>query len=215
MIALKKKTVTASMDVDPQCTFTEICPEELPVKGGAEIADELNQQAKKAIIRVVSRDAHNPNAVWVADNNKHKQFDPIGGNNPNVDIYWRSHAMVGTRGFELIPGLSISEYDYQVLKGIEVDKHPYGACYHDFAEKESTGVIEYLKHNKVNRVIVGGLATDYCVKHTVLQLLRAGFQVIVNLGACRGISPETVEQAKLEMKEAGAVFVNNASDIKE
>ena len=207
------KAQTASFDVDPQCTFTPLCPDELPVEGGDEIAPELNAQALKAAFRVVSRDAHNPNAVWVATD-KAPQFSPVEGE-PNVDIHWRSHAMVGTKGFELIPGLSASDYAFQVLKGIEVNKHPYGACYHDFAEKESTGVIEFLRQKQITRVLVGGLATDYCVKTTVLQLRRAGFEVVVNLGACRGIAKDTVEKAIQEMTQAGATCVDNSSEIKE
>ena len=56
------------------------------------------------------------------------------------------------------------------------------------AEKRSTGVIEFLRHNGVERVLVGGLALDYCVKTTALQLRRAGFEVIVYLLACRAMN---------------------------
>jgi nicotinamidase/pyrazinamidase len=55
----------------------------------------------------------------------------------------------------------------------------------------------------ITTLIVGGLATDYCVKTTVLQLLRAGFRVIVNLAACRGISPDTTREALAAMRRAG------------
>jgi nicotinamidase/pyrazinamidase len=213
MTTLNLKLKTASFDVDPQCTFTPLCPDELPVPGGDEIASELNAQAEKASVRVVSRDAHNPNAVWVATDDA-PQFTPVP-NEPNVDIRWKSHAMVGTQGFELIPGLDIRQYDFQVLKGIEVNKHPYGACYHDFAENESTGVIEFLRQRGIERVLVGGLATDYCVKTTVLQLRRAGFKVVLNLAACRGIAPDTIEKAVQEMVASGATLVQTANDIQE
>ena len=63
-------------------------------------------------------------------------------------------------------------------------------------------------------VIVGGLATDYCVKTTVLQLIKGGnWQVLVNAAACRGIAPETVESAWNEMMDAGAVVLENADSI--
>ena len=93
--------------------------------------------------------------------------------------------------------------------------HPYGACYHDIAEKLSTGLIEWLHYRKADTLIVGGLATDYCVKATVLQLCRAEpqWRVIVNRAACRGIAPETIEQAWQEMAQAGAVLLDNAADI--
>lgn len=209
-IAVVKQN-TASFDVDSQYTFTPECPNELPVPEGAAIVAELNAQAKKAQYRVGSKDAHNPQAVWVADD-AHPQFSEVEGD--NVDIRWVRHAEVGSKGFELIEGLpKVTDYDFFVWKGIELDMHPYGACYHDFAEKLSTGVIDFLKNKQVNTVIVGGLATDYCVKTTVLQLLRADFWVIVNLAACRGIADDTVEQAKGEMAKAGAEFIDSATEI--
>lgn len=211
-VNVKDRCIVASFDVDAQNTFTPICPNELPVPEGDMIADELNKQARRASIRIGSKDAHSPKAVWIATEEK-PQFSVIE-NEPNMDIRWVEHAVPGTKGFELIAGLpKVTEYDYFIWKGVEPDMHPYGNCYHDFAEKLSTGVIEYLNINGITIVIVGGLATDYCVKTTVLQLLNAGFTVIVNLGACRGIAPETTEQAIDEMRQAGADFVDSAQDI--
>ncbi len=91
--------------------------------------------------------------------------------------------------------------------------HPYGACYHDLADRISTGVIEYLQQNGVNTVICGGLATDYCVKLTVLQLLQAGFKVIVNLEACRGIADDSIAQALKEMRAKGAAIIQSATEL--
>lgn len=210
-LIIDPKRYVASFDVDSQNTFTPICGDELPVPGGDEIVAELNTQAKLAALRVGSKDAHSPHAIWVADE-QHPQLSPIEGD--NVDVYWRVHAVPGTKGFELIQGLpKIPEYDFFVWKGIELDMHPYGACFHDFAEKMSTGVIEFLKDREITTIIVGGLATDYCVATTVLQLLRAHFKVVVNLSACRGIAEETIAQARQEMQNAGAVFAVNAAAI--
>ena len=76
-------------------------------------------------------------------------------------------------------------------------------------------MIEWLRCKNANTVIVGGLATDYCVKTTVLQLLKGGaWKVIVNRAACRGIAPETVESAWQEMHSAGAIILENAEEIK-
>lgn len=211
MIELDKAT-TASFDVDAQYTFTPECPDELPVEGGTEIVAGLNQQATLAAIRVGSKDAHSPKSIWVASKEQ-PMFSPVEGD--NVDIAWNQHAVPGTKGFELIEGLpKPAEYDFFVWKGIELDMHPYGACYHDLAEKMSTGVIEYLKVKGVKIIIVGGLATDYCVKTTAMQLSKAGFEVIVNLAACRGISIETVNSAIEEMRQNGIQVVNNLDSLK-
>ncbi len=206
-----EKSRTASFDIDAQNTFTPVCPEELPVAGGDEIAGELNAQAAFASVRVASRDAHSLGALWLVTE-EHPAMEPIAGH-PDLDIRWPAHAIVGTRGFDFIAGLDPKAYDFQVFKGIEPDRHPYGACYHDLADTLSTGVIEFLRDRGVTTVICGGLATDYCVRTTVLQLKRAGFEVILNLAACRGIAPDTVERAIEEMRGAGVLIVENARDL--
>ena len=206
------KKYIASFDIDAQNTFTPVCPEELPVSGGDEIAGELNAQAKFASLRVGSRDAHTLSALWLSDE-KHAPLSVIEGNYPDLDIRWPAHAIIGTKGFDFIAGLDSAAYDFQVFKGIEIDKHPYGACYHDLANTLSTGVIEFLKLHGITTVICGGLATDYCVKNTVLQLKAAGFDVILNKAACRGIAPETVATALEEMTRAGVKFIESASEL--
>jgi nicotinamidase/pyrazinamidase len=211
-IMLPEKKYVASFDVHAQNTFTPLCPQELPVAEGDEIVDELNAQAKMAGARIGSKEAHSPRAVWVANENQ-PVLAPIKGQ--HVDVAWPVHSVPGTFGFELIAGLPHpTDYNYFVWEGIELDMHPYGACYHDLGERLSTGVIEFLRSRQITTVIVGGLALDYCVKTTVLQLLRAGFQVIVNLAACRGLAQATSEIALSEMKNQGAQFVENASALK-
>lgn len=207
------KNQIAAFDIDAQQTFTPLCPDELPVAGGDGIAAELNAQAQFASLRVASRDAHSPKAVWIA-NDEHAPLTPVTGY-ADSDLYWPSHAIVGTKGFEFILGLDPKAYAFQVYKGIEPDKHPYGACYHDLKDTLSTGVIEFLQSRGIKAVICGGLATDYCVKNTVLQLVRAGFTVILNLAACRGIAPDTVAAALDEMRGAGVITVNNSAELKE
>lgn len=203
----------ASIDVDCQKTFSPLCPNELPVPEGDKIVDELNKQAKLADIRVMTKDAHSSKAVWAVEEAS-KQFQPVG--KPNSDITWLRHAEVGSDGFELLPGLpKADEYDFLVYKGVERDMHPYGACFHDLDEKISTGLIEFLKASKVDVVLVGGLATDYCVKNTVLQLLKNGdWKVVLNEGAARGIAPDTVASALEDMKKAGCHIVKNADEAK-
>jgi len=194
---------TASFDVDVQKGFTPLCPGELPVTGGETLAEQLNRQAELARLRVGSKDAHPANALWKASEEK-PPFSAVEGR--NVDIRWNLHCVPGTPGHQLIDGLPHpADYDFFVQKGIEPDMHPYGACYHDLVERQSTGVIEFLKCSGIETVLLGGLATDYCVKTTALQLRRAGFQVVLNLAACRGIAPDSVRDALEQMAAAGVV----------
>lgn len=209
---LPDKQYVASFDVDAQRTFTPLCPDELPVVEGDTLGPELNRQAEFAAWRLGSKDAHSPDAVWVTD-----QPDMIGQpgvEGDNVEEHWPVHAVPGTEGFELVPGLPRpADYDFFVWKGVELDMHPYGACYHDIAEKMSTGVIEWLKAREVSHVLLGGLATDYCVRATALQLQDAGFRVILNRAATRGIAEETTEQGLAAMEKAGVKFIDSCDAL--
>lgn len=201
-----------AIDVDAQKTFTPLCPDELPVAEGDTIVNELNQQASLAHYRVMSKDAHCSSALWLCESHA-QMMQPTGL--PEADLTWVSHAITGSYGFELLDGLPpVTEYDFCVWKGIEPSLHPYGACYHDISENISTGLIEWLTCKKADILIIGGLATDYCVKKTVLQLLKSSqWQVWVNRAACRGISPQTCKQAWIEMQSAGATLFENTQEI--
>ncbi|MFT6926743.1 MAG: nicotinamidase/pyrazinamidase [Psychromonas sp.] len=207
------KSYTASFDVDPQRGFSPLCPKELPISEGDQISDQLNAQAQFAAYRLVSKDCHPAEAPWIA-NSTDEVMTPVAGDYPNLDVKWPAHCVIGTEGNLLIPGLpNEADYDLLIKKGMDPVKHPYGACYHDLGESESTGVIEWLYERQIKVVIVGGLATDYCVKMTVLQLCRAGFRVIVNLGACRAVASETTETACAEMSAAGAELIKDSSKL--
>lgn len=207
------KIKTASFDVDAQKSFTPLCPDELPVSGGDQIGEALNFMATLARLRLGSKDAHAVNAPWIVETHE-GMLQPTGLK--HADLTWVSHCIPGTEGFKLLDVLPQPlEYDYFVWKGVEPDLHPYGAVWHDLDEKLSTGVIEYLKANGIERVIVGGLALDFCVKTTALQLARAGFVVVLYVPACRGISEEGSLAALAEMAQAGVLIANTAQELTE
>jgi len=193
------KEYIASFDVDAQRGFTVHCPDELPVEGGHLIVSELNANADIAGYRIGSKDAHPPNPVWEA----HTPEDIM----TPVD---------GVKNVDMLPGLPHpQDYDYFVWKGIERDMHPYGACFHDLSNKISTGVIEWLEYENITTVLVGGLATDYCVKNTVIQLkLFTNCHIFLNKGACAGVDHDSTYDAMKEMHEAGVHICEDAAEIK-
>jgi nicotinamidase/pyrazinamidase len=86
-----------------------------------------------------------------------------------------------------------------VSKGTDAALEAYSGFQH-------TSLTEWLRGRKVETVFVGGLATDYCVKNTVLDALKAGFKAIYLADASRGVNvnPKDSEQAEHEMQQAGA-----------
>jgi nicotinamidase/pyrazinamidase len=203
---------TASFDVDCQKGFTPLCPDELPVPGGDEIVIELNKQNAFCMLRVGSKDVHPSNAVWIATE-EHPQFSSLDFLDAN--IAWKPHCMSGTMGAELLDGLpKVRDYSFFVFKGVEPDLHPFSPIYHCLQKRLSTGVIEFLKSKNIKTVIVGGLALNYCAGDCALDLKSAGFEVIFNLAASRGIgSPEEIDAYVQKMRDAGIIIIDSCEDL--
>jgi len=201
-----------AFDIDAMNGFTPNCPNELPVEGGDKIVSECLQNHTKAKFKIMSKDTHPPDAEWNASKEK-PIFSEVGL--PNVDIRWPSHCVVGTYGFKLLAGLPHpSEYNFLVYKGAESDMHPYSPIFHDLKKTISTGVIEWATVNKIKTFILGGLALDFCLGEGAKDLNNAGFGVIINLGATRGIAEiKKLKELISEMKEAGIKFIDDASEI--
>ncbi|MDO4907626.1 isochorismatase family protein [Neisseria sp.] len=197
-----------AIDIHPQKTFSELCPDELPVPDALSIVSHLNRQASWAHYRVLTKDAHSPHEPWRIDSQKHYLPMEMAGD-------WVSHAVLGTEGYESLPGLPLPDnYHFLVHIGLESHTHTFGACFHDMSENISTGLIEWLASRDAKTLIVGGLATEYCVQATVLQLCWYGkWRVIVNLDACRGLNAKEEQQAIRNMEKAGALIVSRTDDI--
>ncbi|MEM3745228.1 MAG: nicotinamidase [Candidatus Bathyarchaeia archaeon] len=171
--------------VDVQVDF---CPGgALPVPGGDEIIPILNEYIRKfyaaGALIVATRDWHPPN---------HISFRDYGG-------IWPPHCVQGTEGAKFHPGLRLPENALIISKAADPLKEAYSGF-------EGTGLEEELKKAGVRRVFVGGLATEYCVKNTVLDALKYGFETFLLEDAVRGIDvkPGDVERAIKEMLERGA-----------
>lgn len=200
-----------SIDIDAQKGFSPLCPDELPVDGALDIVAHLNANAALAHKRIMTKDAHPANALWVCKG--HAQMNaPL--DLPHCDQTWVAHCVVGTKGFDLLDGLpDPMAYDFCVYKGIERHTHPYGACYHDPACHISTGLLEYLSALDTRAVLVGGLATDYCVFETVRQMVGRGFLILLNLKACRGIAQSSTCRALEQMRDMGVLVCEDADNI--
>jgi nicotinamidase/pyrazinamidase len=159
----------------------------LPVPDGDAIAGRLNTLAASGDydLVVATRDWH------PAD---HSSFAVNGGP-------WPVHCVQGSAGAELHPALDRSKLDVIVDKGQAVDSDGYSG----FA---GTDLDALLHERGITQVTVAGLATDYCVKHTALDALRAGFAVTVDSTAVRGvdIEPGDSERALAEVRAARGVM---------
>lgn len=126
-----------------------------------------------------------------------KHFRQYGG-------VWPPHCVQGTPGAEFHPDLKLPPDVIIVSKGMDPNEDSY-SCFDAF-EADGTPMAESLRSREIERLFIGGLATDYCVRSSVMSAIKDGFQVTVLLDACRGVnlSSHDSEKAIEEMVRAGA-----------
>jgi nicotinamidase/pyrazinamidase len=183
----KKKALIV---VDVQNDF---CPGgSLAVAHGDEVVAPLNKLIKEFLDRgepvYETRD-------WHPAQTKH--FKAYGG-------IWPVHCVQGTRGAEFHPDLTTDPRITTISKGFDEKADGYSGF-------DGTNLGELLRAEGVNEVWVGGLATDYCVKHTVLDAVKEGFEVKALADAMRpvNVNPGDGAKAITEMKSAGAEIVGD------
>ena len=117
---------------------------------------------------------------------------------------WPPHCVQDTHGAELHPQLSLPDDTVVVSKGMDPSRDSYSAFQAETSAGEPLGAA--LRQRGVERLFVGGLATDYCVKASVLDALRSGFEAVLLEDAVKGIdlNPGDIARAVAEMEENGA-----------
>jgi nicotinamidase/pyrazinamidase len=117
---------------------------------------------------------------------------------------WPPHCIQGTLGAEFHSDLALGPGAVIVSKGMEENADSYSGF--DGVDARELRLADVLRERGVKRLIVGGLATDYCIKQTALDGLRQGFEVVVLEDAVRGVNlkPGDARQALDDMKRAGA-----------
>ena len=122
-------------------------------------------------------------------------------------VMWPDHCIQGTRGAALASALDAPRITRVFTKGEDPGIDSYSGFF-DNDHRRSTGLAEWLTSAGITHVCVVGLATDYCVKATALDAIRAGFSVTVDLAACRGVDlrPGDVDRAIEEMRSHGVLL---------
>jgi nicotinamidase/pyrazinamidase len=110
--------------------------------------------------------------------------------------------VAGTAGAAFHPALDIAPVRAVFSKGA------HAAAYSGFegVDPAGVGLAEWLHHNDVTEVDVVGIATDYCVRATALDAVRAGFATAVLTDLTAGVAPETTAAALTELRAAGATI---------
>lgn len=158
----------------------------LPAPGGNQIIPVINRIMNQFDLVVASRD-------WHPDNTTHFER-------------WPPHCIRGTEGADPPDSFQTGEIKKVFLKGTENRDDGYSAF-----DATSANLHDYLKKQKINRLFVAGLTIEYCIRETVLDALKYGYQTYVVIDASAGVQAgqNDVAQAIKEMEQAGAHIINS------
>lgn len=126
-----------------------------------------------------------------------------------TQVLWPDHCIQGSNGADFHPDLNTDRSQLIIRKGFRRDIDSYSAFYEN-DDETTTGLTGYLNQRGIDTLYTVGLATDFCVKWSVLDGLKEGFEVHVVEDAVKGIDIEdSVSQAWTEMLDAGAQKVSS------
>jgi nicotinamidase/pyrazinamidase len=188
---------TALLVVDVQNDFAD--PNgNLYVDGGEQVVEVVNREVADALAAgatvVYTQDWHPPVTP---------HFEKDGG-------IWPVHCVAGTWGAEFHPSLVVQPEAEVVRKGVGGEDGYSGFTVREpqSGERHGTGLEDVLRRQGVEKVVVAGLATDYCVRETVLDALSRGFAATVVTDAVRAVDlqPGDGDRALEEVRAAGAVL---------
>lgn len=172
----------ALLIVDVQCDFCE--GGALAVPDGDEVVPLLNRWMDAAVGMglpvFASRDWHPP---------EHVSFEPRGGP-------WPPHCVRETPGAAFHPDLALPDGAVVLSKGTDADKDSYSAF-------QGTELAELLREQRVERVWIGGLALDVCVRATALDARHNGFDTHLILSATRPVDAEAGQRTIETLLDAG------------
>jgi nicotinamidase/pyrazinamidase len=193
-LTVATKNRSALLIVDVQKDF---CPGgALPVSDGDRVVPALNRHIADAMARgslvYASRDWHP--AVT-------RHFQPHGGP-------WPPHCVQDTDGAGFHGDLQLPGSVIVISKGQDPDSPGYSAL--EGYTSQGRTLLSDLRERQIDHLDVGGLATDYCVKHSVLDALGSGFDVTVLADAIAGVDVQPGDSTRAidDMRRAGAKILN-------
>ena len=191
--------------VDVQNDF---CPEgALGIPGGHEVVPIVNDLAARFAHTVLTQDWHPPGHLSFASSHPgRKAFDVIEA--PYGDqVLWPDHCVQGTAGAAFHDGLEARHAELVVRKGFREQIDSYSAFFEN-DRATATGLIGYLRERGFTRVVLAGLALDFCVRYSAEDAKRAGFEVTVIEDACRAIDRDgSLDAARRSFAELGVDLV--------
>ena len=196
--------------VDVQGDFTKLRNGSLAVDGTDEAyikaVEEGTKKLKQAGFPIYATQDWHPkdHASFFTNHKGKKAFDVIKLHGKD-QVLWPPHCVQNTPGAEIL--LDKKLFKAVVRKGMDPQYDSYSGFQDDGGKK--TEMDKLLKKEKIDRVVVYGIATDYCARATALDAAAAGYKVIVIKNLSRGVAPDTTQKAIEEMKSKGVTILDD------
>lgn len=181
----------------------DFCPGgALAVAGGDEVVAPINALQSRFAIRALTQDWHPAgHSSFASSHADGEAFQTIQADY-GPQVLWPDHCVRGTAGAAFHPGLR-TDADVIVRKGFRPAIDSYSAFFENDRETQ-TGLAGYLKERGAEKLVIAGLATDFCVRWSAVDGARLGFVVEVVEDACRAIDLDgSLAEAWAEMDAAG------------
>jgi len=196
--------------VDIQGDFTRLKNGSLAVDGTDETyikaVEENTRRLKEAgFLIYATQDWHPADHVSFFTNHPGKKAFDVIRIHEKDQVLWPPHCVQNTPGAEIL--LDKKLFKAVVRKGTDPQYDSYSGFQDDGGKK--TEMDKLLKKDKIKKVVLYGIATDYCVRATALHAVAAGYKVIVVKSLCRGVAPDTSQKAIEEMKANGVVILDD------
>ncbi|GHV94110.1 nicotinamidase [Spirochaetia bacterium] len=193
----------------------------LAVQNGDEVIAPLNALAAAFVAaggRVAATQDWHPaeHVSFASSHNGKKPGDIIDFAAVKGQVLWMDHCVQGKWGAAFHDKLDLKPVSLIVRKGFRKELDSYSAFFENDRETP-TGLAPWIRGLGIDTIVLGGLATDYCVFYSALDAKRLGFNTIVASDAVRGVGypAGSVEKAIEEMQAAEIGFATSAELIKE
>lgn len=210
MAMAQDKTKIGVIVVDVQGDFTKLKNGSLAVDGTDEayikaVADSTKRLKDAGYPIYATQDWHPKDHASFFTNHKGKKaFDVIKLHGKD-QVLWPPHCVQKTPGAEIL--IDNKLFTAVVKKGMDPKYDSYSGFQDDGGKK--TDMDKLLKKEKVNKVVVYGIATDYCVRATAIDAAAAGYKVVMIKNLSRGVAPDTSQKAIDEMKAKGIIILDD------
>ncbi|MCA8881044.1 MAG: bifunctional nicotinamidase/pyrazinamidase [Rhodobacteraceae bacterium] len=158
----------------------------LEVPGGSEIVQPVNALMQDFRVVVLSQDWHPARHSSFASEHPGKQPLELIEMPYGPQVLWPDHCIQGSVGAAFHPDLDVDCADLILRKGFRREIDSYSAFYEN-DRTTPTGLHGYLRERGVTRVVVVGLALDFCVQYSAVDAATHGFETVVLPEFCRAI----------------------------